>query len=183
MKTFSRQILIVIILLSISDFNLFCQVSDYSSSQNHAAFGELVWAAKWFDDKNSAFSFSFDDGFISHYENVRPILNQFSFNGTFYIMPPFLTDSLPGIFRYGTWPMFQVMALEGHEIGSHTMNHLHLPELEIGDTITQGTILYEIYQARELINQRLTNQKCITMSYPFADHNLLIDSLTSLDQF
>jgi len=52
--------------------------------------------------------------------------------------------------------------------------------LEIGDTITQGTILYEIYQARELINQRLANQKCITMSYPFADHNLLIDSLTSL---
>ncbi|TDJ54773.1 MAG: T9SS type A sorting domain-containing protein [Ignavibacteria bacterium] len=180
MKTFSRQILIVIILLSISDFNLFCQVSDYSSSQNHAEFGELVWAAKWFDDKNSAFSFSFDDGFISHYENVRPILNQFNFNATFYVMPPWLTDSLPGIFRYGTWPMFQAMAMDGHEIGSHTMNHLHLPELEIGDTATEGTILYEIYQARELINQRLPNQKCITMAYPFAEHNLVIDSLTSL---
>ena len=88
MKTFSRQILIVIILLSISDFNLFCQVSDYSSSQNHAEFGELVWAAKRYDDKNSAFSFSFDDGFISHYENVRPILNQFNFNATFYVCHP-----------------------------------------------------------------------------------------------
>jgi hypothetical protein len=76
--------------------------------------------------------------------------------------------------------MFQAMAMEGHEIGSHTMNHLHLQELEIGDTATQGTILYEIYQARELINQRLPNQKCITMAYPFAEHNLLIDSLTSL---
>jgi len=180
MKIFSRQILIVIILLSVSDFDVFCQVSVYSSPQNNDEPGELVWAAKWFGDKSSAFSFSFDDGFISHYENVRPILNQFSLNGTFYVMPPFLTDSLPGIFRYGTWPMFQVMAMEGHEIGSHTMNHLHLPELEIGDTITKGTVLYEIYQARELINQRLTNQKCITMSYPFADHNLLIDSLTSL---
>jgi len=95
-------------------------------------------------------------------------------------MPPWLTDSLPGIFRYGTWPMFQVMGMEGHEIGSHTMNHLHLTELEIGDTITQGTILYEIYQARELINQRLPNQNCITMAYPFSEHNLLIDSLTSL---
>jgi hypothetical protein len=180
MKTFSRQILIVIILLSVSDFNLFCQVSDYSSPQNNTEFGEIVWAAKWSDDKSSAFSLSFDDGFISHYENVRPILNQFNFNATFYVMPPWLTDSLPGIFRYGTWPMFQAMAIDGHEIGSHTMNHLHLPELEIGDTATQGTILYEIYQARELINQRLPNQKCITMAYPFAEHNVLIDSLTSL---
>ncbi|MFB3057119.1 MAG: polysaccharide deacetylase family protein [Ignavibacteriaceae bacterium] len=180
MKNIARQIFIVIILLSVSDFHVFCQVSVYSSPQNNAEPGELVWAAKWSDDKSSAFSFSFDDGFNSHYENVRPILNQFSFNGTFYVMPPFLTDSLPGIFRYGTWPMFQVMAMEGHEIGSHTMNHLHLPELEIGDTITQGTILYEIYQARELINQRISNQKCITLAYPFAEHNLLIDSLTSL---
>jgi len=180
MKKITRQILIVIIFLSVSNFDLFCQVSVYSSPQNNAESGELVWAAKWFGDKCSAFSFSFDDGFISHYENVRPILNQFSFNGTFYVMPPFLTDSLPGIFRYGTWPMFQVMAMEGNEIGSHTMNHLHLPELEIGDTITQGTILYEIYQARELINQRIPNQKCITLSYPFAEHNLVIDSLTSL---
>ena len=180
MKNFARQILIVIIFLSVSYFDVYCQVSVYSSPKINAELGELVWAAKWFDDKSSAFSFSFDDGFISHYENVRPILNQFNFSGTFYIMPPFLTDSLPGIFRYGTWPMFQVMAIEGHEIGSHTMNHLHLPELEIGDTITQGTILYEIYQARELINQRIPNQKCITLSYPFAEHNLVIDSLTSL---
>ena len=180
MKNISCQILVVVIFLSVSDFNVFCQESIYSSAQNNAGFGELVWAAKWSDDKSSAFSFSFDDGYISHYENVRPILNQFNFNGTFYVMPPWLTDSLPGIFRYGTWPMFQAMAMDGHEIGSHTMNHLHLPELEIGDTVTQGTILYEIYQARELINQRLPNQKCITLAYPFSEHNLLIDSLTSL---
>jgi len=180
MKNISFQILVLFIFLSVSDFNVFCQVSVNSSPQNNAEIGELVWAAKWFDDKSSAFSFSFDDGFISHYENVRPILNQFNFNATFYVMPPWLTDSLPGIFRYGTWPMFQQLAMDGHEIGSHTMNHLHLPELEIGDTATQGTILYEIYQAKELINQRLPNQKCITMAYPFAEHNLLIDSLTSL---
>ena len=180
MKNISLQILIVFIFLSVSDFNVYCQESNYSLPKNNAELGELVWAAKWFDDKSSAFSFSFDDGFISHYENVSPILNQFNFNATFYVMPPWLTDSLPGIFRYGTWPMFQQLAMDGNEIGSHTMNHLHLPELEIGDTATQGTILYEIYQARELINQRLPNQKCITLAYPFAEHNLLIDSLTSL---
>ena len=180
MKNLSFQIFIVIIFLSVSDFNVFSQISNYSSPTKGTETVELVWAAKWFDDKNSAFSLSFDDGYKSHYENVRPILNQFNFNATFYVMPPWLTDSLPGIWRYGTWPMFQAMALEGHEIGSHTMNHLHLPELEVGDTSTQGTILYEIYQAREFINQKLPNQNCITLAYPFGEHNPLIDSLTSL---
>jgi Polysaccharide deacetylase/Secretion system C-terminal sorting domain len=141
---------------------------------------DIVWAAKWYNDNKSAFSFSFDDGFISHYENVRPILNQFYFKGTFYVMPPFLTDNLPGIFRYGTWPMFQVMALEEHEIASHTMNHLHLPQLDIGDTTTEGTILFELYQSQKLIKQRLPNQQCITMAYPFAEHNEVVDSLTAL---
>ncbi len=110
--------------------------------------GNTVQVAKWFDDNRSAFSFSFDDGFFSHFNNARPILNQFDFKGTFYVMPLFLTDSLPGIWRYGTLPMFQSMSLEGHEIGSHTMNHLHLPNLEIGDINEEGTILYELYQSR-----------------------------------
>ncbi len=168
-------------------FLVFSSILSYSPANSSEPQGtetidstDVVWAAKWYNDKKSAFSFSFDDSFISHYENVRPILNQFNFRGTFYVMPPWLTDSLPGIWRYGTWPMFQEIALDGHEIGSITMNHLHLPELEIGDTNTQGTILYEIYQSRELINQRIPNQQCITMAYPYAEHNDLIDSLTSL---
>jgi len=168
-------------------FLVFSSILSYSPANSSEPQGtetidptDVVWAAKWYNDRKSAFSFSFDDSFISHYENVRPILNQFNFSGTFYVMPPWLTDSLPGIWRYGTWPMFQEMALEGHEIGSITMNHLHLPELDIGDTNTQRTILYEIYQSRELINQRIPNQQCITMAYPYAEHNDLIDSLTSL---
>ena len=66
MKNISYQILMVVIFLSVSDINVFCQESVYSSAQNNAGSGELVWAAKWSDDKSSAFSFSFDDGYISH---------------------------------------------------------------------------------------------------------------------
>jgi len=151
----------------------------YAKSPNKNT-GDTVRVAKWFDDNKSAFSFSFDDGLISHFDNARPILNQFDFKGTFYVIPLFLTDSLPGIWRYGTLPMFQSMSLEGHEIGSHTMNHLHLPDLEIGDINEEGTILYELYQSRQSINQNFPNQNCITFAYPFAEHNDFIDSLTSL---
>lgn len=142
---------------------------------------ETNWIAKWYHDKKSAFSFSFDDGFISQYENVGPILNQFNFNGTFYILPPYLTeDPNDRIWRYGTWPMFIEMSFDGHEIGSHTMNHLHLPELTIGDINQEGTLLYELYQSQDSINQRLPHQKCITLAYPFAEHNDLVDSIASL---
>jgi peptidoglycan/xylan/chitin deacetylase (PgdA/CDA1 family) len=151
----------------------------HTKSPNKNA-GDTVWVAKWFDDNRSAFSFSFDDGFISHFNNVRPILNQFDFKGTFYIAPLFLTDSLPGIWRYGTLPMFQSISLEGHEIGSHTLNHVYLPELKIGGINEEGTILYELYKSRQLINQKFPNQNCITFAYPFAEHSDLIDSLTSL---
>lgn len=141
-------------------------------------------AAMWADDRRSAFSFTFDDGFISQYENARPILNAFGFPASFYLMPPFLTDSLPGIWRYGTWSMFLEMAMEGHEIGSHTMTHPALTTLSPGDTSTPGTIMYELYQSRQAIEARVNDSipgyKCITLAYPFSDRNELVDSLTSL---
>ncbi|AFH48348.1 Bifunctional xylanase/esterase [Ignavibacterium album JCM 16511] len=140
----------------------------------------LIFITKWFDNKSAAFSFSFDDGLKSHFTNVRQILNQFNFKGTFYLLPPYLTETEPTIWRYGTWPMFQTLASEGHEIGSHTLNHLYLTTLPVGDTSTQNSIIYEMYQSKKIIEQRITNQKCLTLAYPFADHNSTVDSLAKM---
>ena len=179
-EKFIWQISFLFIFLFLPESTAFCQSLNKILTGDNIVAGDVVTAAKWSDDKKSAFSFTFDDGFISHYENVRPILNQFNLKGTFYVMPAFLTESLPGIYRYGTWPMFQLMSLERHEIGSHSMTHPHLLEMAIGDTTEEGTILYELFQSRQLINQRMPNQSCITFAYPFAEHNTVIDSLTSL---
>jgi len=143
-------------------------------------FDTKLRVTKWADDNQSAFTFSFDDGFLSHYQNADPILNQFGFKSTFNVMPPFLTETLPGIWRYGTWPMFIQLAQQGHEIASHTMNHYYLTSLPVGDTVTQGTALYELYQSKKAIEQRIPDQKCITLAYPYSDRNVLIDSLTAL---
>ena len=78
---------------------------------------------KWADDRKSAFTFTFDDGCMSQYNYVTPILDSCGFKGTFFIISGSLTDDLPGIWRYGTWNQFRSMALEGHEIGSHTVTH------------------------------------------------------------
>lgn len=135
---------------------------------------------KWADDRKSAFTFSFDDGYLSHYQNAKPILDQFGFKATFNIMPPFLTDTLPGIWRYGTWQMFTQLANEGHEIASHTLNHYYLTSLPVGDTLSEGTILYELYQSKKIIEEKIPDKKCLTLAYPYSDRNNLVDSLTAL---
>jgi len=132
------------------------------------------------DDRKSAFSLTFDDGLLTHTENVAPILNQYGFKGTFYVIPPYLTESLPGIWRYGIWPDFQLLANEGHEIGSHTMRHYDLTTLQWGSIDDDSTLLYELYQSKIFIEQKVPSEKCISLNYPYTYHNSVVDSAASL---
>ncbi|HMN23708.1 MAG TPA: polysaccharide deacetylase family protein [Ignavibacteriaceae bacterium] len=148
----------------------------FSFAQNYGSLRFTNYA----DGRQSAFSLTFDDGLLTHSENVGPILNQYGFKGTFYVLPPFLSESLPGIWRYGTWQGFQSLASEGHEIGSHTMNHDSLPTLPWGDINTEGTLLYELYQSKIIIEQRIPSAKCISLNYPYTLRNTTVDSAVSL---
>jgi peptidoglycan/xylan/chitin deacetylase (PgdA/CDA1 family) len=139
-----------------------------------------VFVTTWAEDRKSAFSFSFDDGFKAQYDNVRIILDSYDFNATYFLLPPFLTEQLPGIWRYGTWPMFLEMHSEGSELGSHSLNHPHLLQLPVGDTLTPNTIHYELYHSKKMIEARINFEKCITFAYPYAEHNVMLDSLASL---
>jgi hypothetical protein len=118
---------------------------------------------------------------LTHIENVRPILDEHGFKGTFYVLPPYLADENQNtIWRYGPWPGFQAMALDGHEIASHTMNHYDLTSLQWGDVNDDSTLLYELYQSKIFIEQKIPSQKCISLNYPFTLHNSVIDSAASL---
>jgi hypothetical protein len=151
-------------------------LAQLAHSQNYGSLRFTNYA----DDRQSAFSLTFDDGLLTQIENVRPILNEHNFKGTFYVLPPYLTESLPGIWRYGTWPGFQSMALEGHEIGSHTMNHYDLTTLQWGNISEDSTLLYELYQSKIFIGQKIPTAKCISLNYPYTLHNTIVDSAASL---
>ncbi|HEX7357631.1 MAG TPA: polysaccharide deacetylase family protein, partial [Ignavibacteriaceae bacterium] len=155
---------------------LFITLTHFAAAQNYG----MLRFTNYADDRKSAFSLTFDDGLLSQSENVRPILNQYGFKGTFYVLPPFLTETLPGIWRYGTWPGFQSMALEGHEIGSHTMNHYDLTSLAWGSITDDSTLLYELYQSKIFIEQKIPGVKCISVNYPYTLHNSVVDSAASL---
>ncbi len=151
--------------------------SQFTFAQNYGSLRFTNYA----DDRQSAFSFTFDDGLLTHSKNARPILNQYGFKGTFYVLPPYLADeNQDTIWRYGTWPDFQLMAAEGHEIGSHTMNHDTLIYLPWGDKDTEGTLLYELNQSKIFIEQRILTEKCISFNYPYTIHNTVVDSAVSL---
>jgi len=139
-----------------------------------------VSVKKWADNRTSAFTFTFDDGFISQYDYVRPVLNSFGFKGTFFVITGVLTDTLPGIWRYGTWQEFQAMSLEGHEIGSHTVTHSDLTTLSVGNINTSGTLLYELYNSKVAIEQKIPGQKCITLDYPYTTYNTNVINNTAL---
>lgn len=145
-------------------------------SQNYGSLRFTNYA----DDKKGAFSLTFDDGLLTHTQNVAPILNQYGFKGTFYLIPPYLTETLPGIWRYGTWPDFISLANDDHEIGSHTMRHYDLTTLEWGSIDDDSTLLYELYQSQLFIEQRISDKKCISLNYPYTYHNNLVDSAASL---
>lgn len=139
-----------------------------------------VSVKKWADDRKSAFSFTFDDGLMSQYTYATPLLDSFGFKGTFFVISGSMTDFLPPIWRYGTWGQFNSMAIDGHEIGSHTVTHADLTTLATGDTSTAGTLLYELYQSKKTIEQKISNQKCITIAYPFNANNTKVSNETAL---
>jgi len=125
---------------------------------------------KWKDDKTAAFSFTFDDCLHSQYSHVFPLFHQYGFKGTFNVIVGSLTDSDP-YWLYGTWPEFIEMSDSGQEIASHTMTHPHLQNLPIGDSLTEGTLIYELYQSKKIIEQRIPDEKCITLAYPYSEYD------------
>lgn len=128
----------------------------------------------WAGNKKAAFSFSFDDGFKTQIDNAAPVLDKYGFKGTFYVIAGSLVDQGQQlIWRYGTWDGFKRLADEGHEIGSHTMTHPDLTKLAQGDIYTQGTLDYELYQSKKIIEQKI-GHKVITLGYPFTNNNTLV---------
>jgi peptidoglycan/xylan/chitin deacetylase (PgdA/CDA1 family) len=138
-----------------------------------------VTVKKWKDDKTAAFSFTFDDCMLSQYVHVFPMFQQFGFKGTFYVIVGSLKDSDPD-WLYGTWPEFIQMSDAGQEIGSHTMTHPHLQDLAIGDTNTEGTLRYELYQSKKIIQQKIPDKQCIDFAYPYSEYDSDVLFYTSM---
>ena len=108
---------------------------------------------------------TFDDGFASMWENVLPLLEEFGFRATFFIVPGYVGKTLWGDPLTRTWSWeeksrripFPMMAWDqiarmseaGMEIGSHTLSHPNLTD------IAEEEARKEIHESKAFLEEKL----------------------------
>lgn len=77
---------------------------------------------------------TFDDGYVNVFEHARPVLNELGFTATSYVVPGQTAGNNIWDFKHGiaASPLVNTDQMrewirDGHEIGSHTMDHADLP--------------------------------------------------------
>ncbi len=102
---------------------------------------------------------TFDDGYKTQYYNALPVLRQYGFKATFYIIA-----SAPGTADYMTWDMIKELDAGGMDIESHTWSHKLL-------TIqSDATLTRELVGAKNELEKRL-GHPVKGFCYPYGGYN------------
>ena len=72
---------------------------------------------------------NFDDGRRSQFTHAKPILDKYGFKATFYIVCNYIGKKS----GFMNWRVVSQLYEEGHDIGSHSMDHLDLSKLSTND--------------------------------------------------
>jgi hypothetical protein len=99
------------------------------------------------DNKNGAVSLNFDDGYSFQITDIVPFLNARNLKGIFFaITAPDWINS------YVSWETWRDVVGQGHEIGSHTVNH---PDLT---TLPESDMKWELSESQSMINENIPSQ-------------------------
>ncbi len=130
------------------------------------------------NDQNKFAILNFDDGWKSHYQIVKPILDEYDFKSTFYIVCNYVEaeeneDGGKVDNKRMNWNEISKLKNDGMDIGSHTMNHEDLKGL------SDSEIEYEIGESKQcLLNQGINAS---TFAYPFSsgtDDEFVINTIS-----
>ena len=99
--------------------------------------------ANWSGWRTAAATFTFDDGAPSHVDTVGPLFDHYGYKATFNLVVNWDPD----------WEGFQTLVNNGHEIGSHSINH-------------NQNMTGEEQSSKDSINAHITGQDCNTVAYP-----------------
>jgi peptidoglycan/xylan/chitin deacetylase (PgdA/CDA1 family) len=133
-----------------------------------------VSIARFQGDKAGAISFTFDDGSQNQADVAVPLLDQFGFKGTFYVVAgltrerksdPYLPGSSPARLGGVSWEEWRQVAAEGHEIGNHSLTHPLLTRVRDAAALAR-----EINLSADIIASEI-GQPPITFAYPYNHFN------------
>jgi peptidoglycan/xylan/chitin deacetylase (PgdA/CDA1 family) len=108
-------------------------------------------------------SLTFDDGISDQY-SLRSLLAKHAMLATFYVSSG--TVGMPGVM---TWSQLADLAADGHEIGGHSRDHVHLTSLSAGEARRQ------IEGDRQALLSR--GFEVSDFAYPYGDHNASVEAI------
>lgn len=91
-----------------------------------------------------ALALTFDDGHVSNYDLVLPILLEYGLTATFFI-----TAGLIGTGTTMSWEQLRALRAAGMEIGSHTLTH------RPPSTLNDDELRYELHESRRILEDGL----------------------------
>jgi len=124
-------------------------------------------------DKSVAITF--DDGFISVYENALPLIRPHGFPFTVFINPDSLDIKST---EHISWEQAKELTAASAEFANHTIGHQHMIEQQPGESEQSWkTRLTElIYQAEERIKTQLGHSRKL-LAYPYGEFDSRVKSL------
>lgn len=101
---------------------------------------------------------TFDDGYLTFYTKVWPLLKEYNFGATVFVITDFI-----GYYNYVNWDHIYEMSNGGIEIGSHSQSHPSLPVL------SDAGLSKEILGSKETLEQR--GLTVVSFCYPSGKYN------------
>ena len=118
-----------------------------------------------------AIAITFDDGYVDFIENALPLLREFGFPATLYVITRYvgrtsrwLEDEGQGDHPMMTWGQIREAAEQGIEIGAHSQSH---PELDI---LSSRMAYQEIVGSKTELEQQL-GRPVHSFAYPHGYHS------------
>lgn len=107
--------------------------------------------ALWPNFSQAAITYTFDDNTPGQSLVALPLFDRYNFKATFYPVVDWMTD----------WTSFQEAALNGHEMGSHTVGHHNLSKLNHEDQY------HELSTSKQILEKKFPQSSIFSIAYPY----------------
>ncbi|MDB6084556.1 MAG: polysaccharide deacetylase [Gammaproteobacteria bacterium] len=128
---------------SVRDFDRYCRF--FAKHMKVETYTQLTERLERQGPLEGELSITFDDGYADNAELALGVLERWNLQATFFVSTGFIETSVQTAWdreahvesRWMSWPQVARLADHGHDIGSHTVSHANLAELQSTDVASE----------------------------------------------